>query len=94
MAHTNCLAVQAVLEEKSNAPGGMLRYQIYPSVQEARQAKSGDVLNDAIKRNALHAAERLVAESYIVRQAVEAKTLSIVSAIYNLENGGIEVLGA
>ena len=92
MAHTNCLAVQAVLQEKSNAPGGMLRYQIYPSVQEARQANSGDILSDAIKRNAKHSAERLIAESYIVKQAVEAKTLSIVSAIYNLETGEIEVI--
>jgi carbonic anhydrase len=92
LGHTGCLAVQAVLEERTGGPGGTLRYGIYPAVQKAGSLPIERRLTEAVKENARHTAEVLVAESHIVRSAAEAGTLTVVPAVYHMETGEVEAL--
>jgi carbonic anhydrase len=61
-------------------------------VRVALKSKPADPVDAAVRVNTKWVAKRLVDESGVVREAVEAGKLKIVSARYDLDTGAVEVL--
>lgn len=61
-------------------------------VRAAMKSKPADLVDAAVRVNTKWVAKRLVDESGVVREAVEAGTLKIVGARYDLDTGAVEVL--
>lgn len=89
LGHSNCGAVKATIDAKA-VPGqisGLYRY-IRPAVDRA-----GSNLEAAIKTNAQIQAQLLAESSPVMRDAIKARKLKIVSAVYDLASGQVTFLG-
>jgi carbonic anhydrase len=79
---------------EGNHEGGFLGsiiHYIERAVEEVRH-KKGDVVNNAVTANAQLQAKTLSRRSQTINQAIEAGTLRVVSARYDLNSGLVHVL--
>ncbi len=99
LGHTRCGAITAVVQQ-SELHGNIsaLVDNIIPAVEKARQTypdRTGDSLVlEAVRFNIWQSIEDLLNRSNAARERVESGHLQIVGAIYHLENGKVEWLGA
>lgn len=98
LGHSHCGAVTAVLKEQSvHGSIPALVDNIGPAVARAR--KSGDGLSEAallaraVEENVFVTIEDLFARSAETRELVEAGSLSVVGAVYELDSGKVGWLG-
>lgn len=90
MGHQNCGAVTAAAAGGNNGYNlNHLLAHITPAVAAATDIKD---INGIVKSNAQLNAQDLVDRSDIIRRAVNAGKLKIVSAYYHLDNGKVEFL--
>jgi carbonic anhydrase len=91
MGHTMCLAVGQIVQGKSGA-GGSLRMTVAQSVQRAKLREPEDLWVESVRENARNTVAELTSESHAVRSAISAGRLDLVSAVYNVHTGLVEVL--
>lgn len=96
LGHTACGAVDATIkyvEKGTTQPGhimGLVK-AIEPAVR-ATQGKPGTWLDDAIAANVRNNVAAVAARSSIVSDAVKAKSVKVVGAVYDLRSGKAEFL--
>lgn len=90
MGHQDCGAVKtAIAHNHESAYIESLTKFIEPSVEKAKNQK-GDLLDNAIKNNALAGAKGLVEADSIIDDYVKNKGVKIVSAFYNMHTGKVD----
>jgi carbonic anhydrase len=92
LGHQKCGAVNAACSgEKMPSPNlDAIVEKIGPAVTRAKTyAKAGDLLESAIKENVHQSAHDLLANSEIIRQAVESGKLTMIEAEYALDSGKV-----
>ena len=87
IAHEGCGAVGAALA--GDAASDNLDH-LLAHIRPAISATAGSDVDAVARRNARHAAERLAAESDIIRGAMEKEGVRIVTAFYHLVSGEVE----
>jgi carbonic anhydrase len=99
LGHTGCGAVTAAVthaEVRGSIPP--LLAHIQPAVRTARrnhpELKGKDLIPEAIRANVFHSIEELFARSEAIRARVRAGKLTVVGAIYDLQSGRVNWLGA
>lgn len=96
LGHKSCGAVEAVIKtirDGAVLPGHLplLVNAIGPAVKAVAD-KPGDALNNAIRQNVLLNVERLKTATPIIDKAVADKKVRVVGAVYNLDNGRVDLL--
>jgi carbonic anhydrase len=95
LGHERCGAVSAAVAG-GEAPSENLKAllgEIAPSVEKLRGRVGDDVLvQRSVEENALHEAERMAAESPILRDRIEKHQLEVIAAAYDLDTGKVVVL--
>jgi carbonic anhydrase len=96
LGHRACGAVDATiksLRDGTTLPGHLpsLVSALTPAVKAA-EGLSGSPLDNAIKQNVILTVEKLKAATPIIDKAVAEKKVRIVGAVYNLDNGKVELL--
>ncbi len=96
LGHSGCGAVDATIKyvkEDAQLPGHLpqLVQSIKPAVELVR-GKPGDVLANAIAANAAYNARKLAAATPIVSKAVADGRVKVVSAVYDLKSGRVEMV--
>jgi len=97
LGHQKCGAVNAACSgEKMPSPNlDAIVEKISPAVIQAKSyAKSGDLIESAIKENVHQSASDLFANSEIIRNAVKSGKLSVIEAEYELDAGWVVRLNA
>ena len=92
LGHQKCGAVSAACSgEKMPSPNlDAIVRKIDPAVTRAKTyAKSEDLLESAIKENVHQSARDLLANSDIIRHAVDSGKLMVIEAEYELDNGRV-----
>lgn len=92
LGHQSCGAVTAAVsqaDEKGNIPH--LLKAIAPAVQ-ATKGKPGDAVDNAVRANALAAAEHIKTSSPIISPRLRSGSLKVLAARYDLDSGKIELL--
>jgi len=93
LGHHKCGAVKATAEAKGKVEGniGALVKEIQPAVAAARKhpGKEG-LVDDAVHANVELVAAQLLSESPVLTHLVHQGKVKIVTAVYDLESGGIE----
>jgi carbonic anhydrase len=99
LGHTGCGAVTAAVthaEVHGSIPP--LLAHIQPAVRTARHDHPGlkreELIPEAIRANVFHSIEELFARSEAIRTRVRAGKLKVVGAIYDLQSGRVNWLGA
>jgi carbonic anhydrase len=90
LGHQNCGAVNAVINGKTEAIPA-LSLIINPAVKEAKGDNPDQILEAAIKANALHMKDLLL-RSAKLRKLVKAGKVEIQAAYYHLQTGKVELL--
>ena len=96
MGHQRCGAVEAavkVVTENASYPGsiGRMIEPIVPAVLAARSKGEGDLLAASIRANVARTVDRLrTASEPMLLQPLQAKTLRIVGAVYELDDGTVD----
>lgn len=93
LGHTECLAIGQILRGQTG-PGGVLRMDIARAVHTAKMSNPTDVFRQAVCENALQTAKELREDSLAVRQALEEGRIEIVSGIYDVHTGRVDLLDA
>jgi carbonic anhydrase len=97
MGHTKCGAVTAVVKE-AELHGHLhaLAEKIKPAVEKVKldSTETEEVLPKAIQANVWQTIEDIIKQSSEVRAKVEAGQVSILGALYDLEQGKVTWLGA
>ncbi len=96
LGHRSCGAVEATIKsirDGTTLPGHLpaLVEAIGPAVKDT-QGKPGDALDNAIKQNVVLNVEVLKAATPIIAALVSDKKVRVVGAIYNLEDGEVDLL--
>lgn len=96
MGHTRCGAVTAVV--KGVELDGLLPQlvdNIKPAADRARHegGEESAIVANAIKANVWQSISELLRRSAVVRKELEAGSVSVVGAVYNIETGTVEWLG-
>jgi carbonic anhydrase len=96
LAHTSCGAVKAacdIVTKNATYPGaiGPMIAPILPAAL-AVQNESGDFTNNTATENARRTASRLPETSTLIDDLVDAGSLKVVAAIYDLETGIVTYL--
>ncbi len=97
LGHEQCGAVKAAMDAKGKPEGniGAIVSKIIPAVKAAK-TKGGtrdDILNNAIKENVLVQEKYLMSKSPILKHLIEKGELKVITAIYHLGSGEVEILG-
>ena len=97
MGHSRCGAVQAacdVVEKDAKLPGSIkpMVDAIVPAAK-AMKGKSGDFIDLSVRENARLNAEKVKAESDIVKELAHEGKVKIVYARYDLDTGVVDFLG-
>ncbi len=96
LAHQNCGAVEAALKTNQD---GSLTPDLLALVTRIRQSFVGIekwkyddpvILDQAIKANARYSAARLIADSAVIRKAVQEEGVGLIVAYYRLDTGKVE----
>ena len=93
LGHTGCLAVGQVIKGQAG-PGGSLRMDVARAVHTAKMRDPADIFRESVIENALQTADILRSESVAVRLAMEQGKIEIISALYDVHSGRVEVLEA
>lgn len=98
LGHDKCGAVSAALEAKEKTEdniGAILR-KILPAVRKAtaRGGTKEDILNNSIRENVLLQQKYLLRKSPVVKNLIASGDLKVVTGIYHLESGVIELFSA
>jgi len=102
LGHTQCAALIAACTAGGNADGGnggnitSLMQAIRPAVQRAENetGKTGkEIAEPCARHNVFYQIEVLCKRSAILRETVQSGQLLIVGAMYDIENGTVEILG-
>ena len=99
LGHSQCGAVSAVVEG-AKLPGsiGALVAPIKPAVTKAKEENLGAaaevVIAAAIKNNVYQAMEDILQKSPLIKAQVKAGKLKLLGAIYELDTGQVQWLGA
>ena len=95
LGHERCGAVSAAVAG-GEAPSENLKAllgEIAPSVEKLRGHVGDDVLvQRSVEEHALHEAERMAAQSPILRDRIEKHQLEVIAAAYDLDTGKVVVL--
>jgi carbonic anhydrase len=96
LGHDACGAVDATIKsvkDGTTLPGHLpaLVAALRPAV-EAVKDESGDMLNNAIRRNVLLNVEKLKGAAPILKAAVDDKKIQVVGGIYKLATGHVEMV--
>ena len=99
LGHTQCDAVGAVVDDAKLPPNiAALVEPIKPAVAKAREANpeaaAGALLAAAIKANIWQAIEDLLQQSPIIRDKVREGKIQVLGALYDLDTGQVQWLGA
>ncbi|MEM6770928.1 MAG: carbonic anhydrase [Bacteroidota bacterium] len=90
LGHESCGAVTAAVLGGDNGYNlNHLLAQVTPAIAAS---PDGAPVNEVVKKNASLNAEELVGRSKIIREAVAAGKLKIVSGYYNLDSGKVDIL--
>lgn len=94
LGHEKCGAVAAavdVVEKNATFPGviGEMIQPIIPAVLSAR-GKGGDLLDQAVRANAMRVADRLKGQSSVIQDALRAGRVKVVAARYDLDDGDVQ----
>jgi carbonic anhydrase len=97
LGHSACGAVDATINSiKDNAtlPGHLpsLVTALTPAVN-ASAGQAGNALDNAIKQNVILNVSKLKVATPIIDKAIGDKKVRIVGAVYNLNNGRVEIVG-
>ena len=97
MGHSRCGAVQAacdVVEKDAKLPGSIkpMVDAIVPAAKTMK-GKSGDFVDLTVRENARVNAEKVMAESDIVKELAHGGKLKVVYARYDLDSGIVDFLG-
>ena len=97
LGHSLCGAVKAAIqhiEAKDSLPGAInaLVELIKPAVSAAR-SESGDMLENAIRRNVLVGVERLKGLEPIIAPKVKDGRVKVVGGVYDLSSGRVALVG-
>ena len=92
LAHTQCGAVKGAISGVE-LPGSLSRLaaSIQPAVASAK-SQPGDLVDNAIKSNANMTAVQLLSRSPLLKRAAADGLVQIVTALYKLETGSVELL--
>jgi carbonic anhydrase len=96
LGHAACGAVGAAIksiQDGTTLPGHLpsLVGAIAPAVK-AVQDRGGDILTNAIRRNASLNADKLKFSEPVLKSFVDDKKIQVVSALYELKSGRVELL--
>jgi carbonic anhydrase len=96
LGHRSCGAIDAAIKsiaDGTTLPGHLpsLVEALAPAVK-ATQGKPGDALDNAIKENVRLNVEKLKAATPIIEKFVSEKKVRVVGAVYNLEDGHVDLL--
>lgn len=91
LGHESCGAVTAAVNDVNEGHLGVLVEKIKPAVEKAKQME-GELINNAIKQNAILIAELLSNSDPILKPKYDDKTLKILPAYYSLETGKVDFL--
>jgi carbonic anhydrase len=97
LGHQKCGAVNAACsgEKMPSINLDAIVEKINPAVTQAKTyAKADDLIESAIKENVHQSAKDVLANSQIIRDAVEAGKLSVIEAEYELDSGQVVRLNA
>ena len=94
LGHEKCGAVAAavdVVEKNATFPGviGEMVQPIVPAVLSVR-GQAGDLLDNAVRANAMRVAARLKAQSPVIQDALRAGRVKVVAARYDLDDGDVD----
>jgi len=94
LGHTNCGAMSACI---NNIRNGYLKYlvnKIEPNHLKFKNEIDNSVqpINELAKYNAKESANALIDKSEIIQQALKNKKIEIVTAMYSIETGKVDVL--
>lgn len=89
LGHQSCGAVTAAIAGGDNGPN---LNQLLDQIQPAVKASDSDEVNAVVRKNAEMTAERLLADSAILRDAASSGKLSILPAFYSLDDGSVSYL--
>jgi carbonic anhydrase len=99
MAHSNCGAVSAVVDEgilQGNLSS--LSQKIYPAVLEARKKwtnlTNDQLIDEVAKQNMWNAIEETFKLSALIRNRAKNGSLKVVGAFYDIESGIVDWMGA
>lgn len=90
MGHENCGAVEAILKGKTKGIPVIADF-ISPSVRKAENMKTKDLLRLSTEFNALRM-RTLLFKSSMIKEKVQAKSINVYAAYYNLQTGLVEIL--
>ncbi len=96
LGHKACGALDAAIKsikDGTTLPGHLpsLVTALSPAIKAVAN-QSGDMLGNAIKQNVILNVEKLKAASPIIDKAVADKKVRVVGAVYNLDNGRVELV--
>lgn len=96
LGHEKCGAVDAAVQfvtKKTTYPGQIqaLAKNIAPAVEKVKDMK-GDLLDNAVKANAVMGLEQLEQMSTILSDAYKAHKIGVVAARYDLDEGKVEIV--
>jgi carbonic anhydrase len=90
LGHENCGAVEAALQNnKVNIE--KIAKLIEPAIQKAKKNKTNNVLEQAIKANALNM-KNFLEKSPKIKQLIKDKKIEVHAAYYNLKTGLVELI--
>ena len=90
IGHENCGAVDAVVQHKAQDMEKIAEL-IEPAIQKARESKTDNLLESAIKLNAVNM-KHFLENSPNIKQLIENKKIEVQAAYYNLKTGRVEIL--
>ncbi|MGD0281610.1 MAG: carbonic anhydrase [Dissulfurispiraceae bacterium] len=95
LGHDKCGAVSAAMEAKGKTGDniGTILRKILPAVRKATAlgGTKEDILNNAIRENVLLQQKYLLRKSPVVRNLIASGDLKVVTGIYHLESGVVEL---
>lgn len=91
LAHTGCLAVKQIVEGR-DGPGGMLRYRVQSALHDAASLGRHNLYERTIDQNARKTVQDLIAESYMLNDAVREGRIDIRAARYDMPSGKVILL--
>ena len=92
VGHTGCLAIGQLLENRIGGSGGSLRFDVMMAIHRARTSNAPDVYRAAVVENVKMTIENLLRDSFATRKAVEANSIAVVGAVYDMHTGEVELL--
>ncbi|NTU43840.1 MAG: carbonic anhydrase [Nitrospirales bacterium] len=96
LGHDSCGAVTAAVDAKGKPEGniGAIVKRIQPAVKKAK-TEGGDrheIIDHAVRANVTHSEEYMLKNSPVLKHLVEKGELRVVTAVYHLSDGKVEVL--